>query len=153
MVKITNQILNEITTGGIKYNILDAKNTIKQMKQYLMCIYELLIMCQDNLIKLTIDSDNISDFNNEHLESVVKCVNIYVTEINSIVNNAQYNGRTLLADTHSTTKSIVYRIAQKTNYRSNNNKFNDFTLALPLVGIQELDIEVYKTDFSNLFQM
>ena len=78
-------------------------------------------MSLDNLIKLTIDTDNINDFNNEHLESVVKCVNMYVTEINNIVNNAQYNGRLLLADTHSITKSLVYRIAQKTNYRSNTN--------------------------------
>ena len=124
------------------------------MKQYLMCIYELLTMSLDNLIKLSTDTDNLNDFNNEHLESVVKCVNIYVNEINNIVNNAQYNGRPLLADTHSLIKSHIYRIAQKTNYsNNNNNKFNDFVLELPLVGIQELDIEVYKTDFSNLFQM
>ena len=153
MVKSCDHTISDISNDGIEFNILDAKNTIRQMKQYLMCIYELLIMSLDNLIKLTIDTDNINDFNNEHLESVVKCVNMYVTEINSIVNNAQYNGRPLLADTHSTIKSLVFRIAQKTNYRSNNNKFNDFILELPIVGIQELDIEVYKTDFSNLFQM
>ena len=153
MVKKCDHTISDISNCGIEFNILDAKNTIKQMKQYLMCIYELLIMSLDNLIKLTIDTDNINDFNNEHLESVVKCVNMYVTEINNIVNNAQYNGRPLLADTHSTIKSLVFRIAQKTNYRSNNNKFNDFILELPIVGIQELDIEVYKTDFSNLFQM
>jgi len=154
MVKKYDHPISEISNDGIEFNILDAKNTIKQMKQYLMCIYELLIMSLDNLIKLTIDTDNINDFNNEHLESVVKCVNMYITEINNIVNNAQYNGRPLLADTHSTIKSLVFRIAQKTNYTNNNtNKFNDFTIILPLVGIQELDIEVYKTDFSNLFQM
>ena len=153
MVKKCEHTISEINYDGIEFNINDAKNTLQQMKQYLVCIYELLTMSLDNLMKLTIDTDNINNFNNENLESVIKCVNMYVSEIHNIVNNSQYNGRPLLADTHSLVKSHIYRIAQKTNYRSDNNKFNDFIIDLPLVGIQSLDIEVYKTDFSNLFQM
>lgn len=144
----------EIIEDGIKYNIEDARNTIAQIKAYLICIYELLVKSLDQLIKLTSDTDDTSDFNNEHLESVIVVINAYIQEIKNIVSNAQYNGRKLLADTYSTDKSIIFRLTNNVICNGSiNNKFNDFTITLPVVGTHALGIESFESDFSNIFEL
>jgi flagellin-like hook-associated protein FlgL len=143
-----------IINQGIQYNINDARNTIKQIKMYLICMTELLIKCLDNLVKLTSDSDNQNNFNNPHLDSVIVIVNSYVNELKQIVDNAQYNGRKLLADTYSSNKSIIFRLTNKVGCRKNiNHIYNDFILNLPVVGINSLELETFESDFRNIFEL
>ena len=142
----------EIIEDGITYNIQDAKNTIKQIKAYLGCIYELLLKSIDQLLKLTSDTNTVGDFNNEHLQSVVAIVNEYIKELQHLVNNAQYNGRELLAEIDSTTTSIVFRmVGNNGKCRTVNNIYNDFTINLPVVGPAALGLLGFMDDFSDVF--
>lgn len=142
----------EIIEDGITYNIQDAKNTIKQIKAYLGCIYELLLKSIDQLLKLTSDTNTVGDFNNEHLQSVIAIVNEYIKELQHLVNNAQYNGRELLAEIDSTTTSIVFRmVGNNGKCRVVNNIYNDFTINLPVVGPAALGLLGFMDDFSDVF--
>ena len=142
----------KIIEEGIQYNIDDARNTIKQIKAYLGCIYELLLKSIDQLLKLTSDTDIDGDFNNQHLDAVVIIVNEFVKEINNIVSNAQYNGRKLLRDTNDTDTAIIFRMAANNGIcRVVNSAYNDFTINIPLVGINALGIEPFGIDFSDVF--
>lgn len=132
---------------GIKFNINDAKNTIIQMKHYLYCIYEILLRILDNLTKLTIDTGEGLD--NEHFYHIIVLVELLVKEINTIVNNSQYNGRQLLTDTN---KSIIFRLTNNIGHcRSVNVGVNDLTIDLPKVGSVSLGINGFRGDLSHLF--
>jgi len=134
---------------GIKFNINDAKNTITQMKQFLYCIYELLLRILDNLMKITHDTDIVGDFNNEHLDTVIVLLGLLVNEINTIVKNAQYNGRNLLSDTN---ESIIFRLTNNIGYcRIVKVGMNDLTIDLPKVGLVSLGINGFQGDLSGLF--
>jgi len=146
------QNITKIIEDGINYNINDAKNTIKQIKAYLGCIYELLIKSIDQLQKLSSDTNTENDFNNEHLQSVVVIVNQYIKELQHIVNNSQYNGRKLLADVDSTSISIIFRMAGNNGKcRTVNNAYNDFKINIPVVGPGSLGLLGFMEDFSDIF--
>ena len=132
----------QLIENGLQYNINDAKNTITQMKQYLYCIYELLLRILDNLMKITSDTDMIDDPNNENLENVIVHTKLVVNEINTIVNNAQYNGRNILSDTN---KSIVFRLTYNIGHcRISNLNKNDLIINVPNVGLVTLGINGYQ---------
>lgn len=142
----------DIIEAGVNYNIQDAKNTIKQMKAYLGCIYEILVKSIDNLLKLSSDTNTDGDFNNEHLESVIAIINEYIKELQHIVNNAQYNGRSLLAEIDDTTTTIIFRLSGNNGKcRNVNNIYNDFTINIPVVGPAALGLLGFMDDFSDVF--
>lgn len=114
---------------GIEYNINDARNTIKQMKSYLMCIYELLISSLDQIIKSSTATQTSED-------STVPIIQEYIKEIQNIINSSQYNNRQLLANKNNI-KYITYRLAGQ--HDSNNNK-NDFIIKLPIIDISNLHL-------------
>ena len=83
------------TIDGMWFNIQDARNTIGQAEQYLAIIYELLIVCLDQIIKVSSSSARTEgDF-----KSASDTIKEYITEIYNVVGNSQYNGRYLLQDT------------------------------------------------------
>ena len=138
----------ETIEDGILFNINDAKNTIRQMKQFLYCIYELLLRILDNLMKITYDTDIDGDFNNENLDTVVILLGLLVNEIKTIVNNAQYNGRNLLSDKD---ESIIFRLTNNIGFcRIVNVSMNDLTINLPKVGILSLGLNGYQGDLSKI---
>ena len=137
-----------IIEDGIKLNINDARNTIIQMKQYLYCIYELLLRIIDNLMKITHDTDNENSFNNTNYNTVILLLSLLVTEIKTIVNNTQYNGRKLLSDNK---ESIIFRLTNNIGYcRSVQLNMNDLIINLPKVGLISLGINGFEGDLSNL---
>ena len=147
-----NQTQIDVISDGIKFNINDAKNTILQIKAYLSCIYELLLKCLDQLMKLTSDTNDESDFNNPHLETVITVINELIKEL-QIVSNAQYNGRNLIADTYSEQTKIIFRLSSNIGFcRTVNSKYNDLTLTLPLVSPHALNVKPFLYDFKNVFE-
>jgi len=114
---------------GIEHNINDARNTIKQIKAYLMCIHELLVSSLDQIIKSSTATQTSED-------STVAIIQEYIKEIQNIINSSQYNGRQLLA-TKNNIKYITYRLAGQ--HDSNNNK-NDFIIKLAIIDISNLHI-------------
>ena len=114
---------------GIQYNIDDARNTIKQIKSYLMCIYELLLASLDQLVKSSLETSTSED-------STVATIQEYINEIQNIINASQYNGRQLLANKNKK-KQIIYRLAGRSD---NNNNSNDFTLDIPIIDISNLHL-------------
>lgn len=114
---------------GIQYNIDDARNTIKQIKSYLMCIYELLLASLDQLVKSSLETSTSED-------STVATIQEYINEIQNIINASQYNGRQLLANKNEK-KQIIYRLAGRSD---NNNNSNDFTLDIPIIDISNLHL-------------
>ena len=147
--KTLNQQYNTIHTmiDGMNFNIDDAKNTITQCEQYLCIIYELLIACQDQVMKASIPSRTESDFCSASLR-----VKEYVNEINKIVLSAQYNGRYLLTDCPGCSNdsdstifvnrdSIIFRFAGPRGYvRNVGATLNDFVFELPKVGVCALGL-------------
>tara|TARA_A100001015_G_C14963533_1_gene701947 strand:- start:97 stop:1017 length:921 start_codon:yes stop_codon:yes gene_type:complete len=141
--KTLNQQKNTVCTmiDGMKFNIDDARNTIAQTEQYLTIIYELLVACQDQVMKASAPSRTEADFCSASLR-----VKEYVNEINKIVLSAQYNGRYLLTDqtdcvdtendsTFSSRISIIFRFAGPRGYiRNVGPTLNDFVFELPIVG-------------------
>ncbi len=138
---IMNKKHLKMIEDGIQFNIDDARNTIYQIKSYLECIYELLLRIIDQLITLTTDTKT------NHIDSVVKTVNQYVCEIDSIVSYVNYNSRKLLRDNDDTTTEIIFRLGGPHN--KNNMIGNNFSIEIPLVGIFALEIEPFKYDFSE----
>ena len=124
---------------GMRFNIDDARNTIAQTEQYLTIIYELLVACQDQVMKASAPSRTEADFSSASLR-----VKEYVNEINKVVLSAQYNGRYLLNDitgcsntndTFNTRDSIIFRFAGPRGYiRNVGPTLNDFVFELPVVG-------------------
>lgn len=114
---------------GIQYNIDDARNTIKQIKSYLMCIYELLLASLDQLVKSSLETSTSED-------STVATIQEYINEIRNIINASQYNGRQLLANKNEK-KQIIYRLTGRSD---NNNNSNDFTLDIPIIDISNLHL-------------
>lgn len=142
--KTLNQQQNTIYTmiDGMNFNIDDAKNTIAQCEQYLTIIYELLVACQDQVMKASAPSRTESDFCSSSLR-----IKEYVNEINKIVLSAQYNGRYLLTDMSgcdndnelntlfANREAIVFRFAGPRGYvRNVGATLNDFEFVLPSVG-------------------
>lgn len=136
--KTLNQQQHTICTmiDGMKYNIDDARNTIQQTEQYLTIIYELLVACQDQVMKASTPSRTEADFCSASLR-----VKEYIGEIEKIVLSAQYNGRYLLQDicTNSTEmatrNSIIFRFAGPRGFiRNVGATLNDFVFDLPKVG-------------------
>lgn len=146
--KTLNQQQNTIYTmiDGMNFNIDDAKNTITQCEQYLTIIYELLVACQDQVMKASVPSRTESDFCSASLR-----IKEYVNEINKIVLSAQYNGRYLLTDTsgcdsdvfesdnvtsiYTNRESIIFRFAGPRGYvRNVGATLNDFEFVLPSIG-------------------
>lgn len=141
--KTLNQQKNTVCTmiDGMKFNIDDARNTIAQTEQYLTIIYELLVACQDQVMKASAPSRTEADFCSASLR-----VKEYVNEINKIVLSAQYNGRYLLTDcidcedttnndTFESRESIIFRFAGPRGYiRNVGPTLNDFVFELPFVG-------------------
>ena len=141
--KTLNQQKNTVCTmiDGMRFNIDDARNTITQTEQYLTIMYELLVACQDQVMKASAPSRTEADFCSSSLR-----VKEYVGEINKIVLSAQYNGRYLLTDkidcvdtvnddTFSARQSIIFRFAGPRGYiRNVGPTLNDFVFELPIVG-------------------
>lgn len=135
----------ETMIEGMKFNIDDARNTIAQSEQYLSIIYELLVACQDQVMKASAPSRTEADFCSASLR-----VKEYINEVNKIVLSAQYNGRYLLTDhvdpdnqtdclnthtTFATRQSIIFRFAGPRGYiRNVGPTLNDFIFQLPIVG-------------------
>lgn len=87
--------VTDVSIDGMWFNIEDAKNTIAQTEQYLTMIYELLLACQDQIVKASSATARTEgDFESASLK-----IKEYVKEIYLIVGGAQYNGRHLLQDT------------------------------------------------------
>ena len=124
---------------GMKFNIDDARNTIAQTEQYLTILYELLVACQDQVMKASAPSRTEADFCSASLR-----IKEYVNEVNKIVLSAQYNGRYLLTDvtgcsntndTFTNRESIIFRFAGPRGYiRNVGPTLNDFVFELPVVG-------------------
>lgn len=141
--KTLKQQKNTVCTmiDGMRFNIDDARNTIAQTEQYLTIMYELLVACQDQVMKASAPSRTEADFCSSSLR-----VKEYVGEINKIVLSAQYNGRYLLTDktdcvdtenddTFSSRQSIIFRFAGPRGYvRNVGPTLNDFVFELPVVG-------------------
>jgi len=139
--KTLNQQQSTVCTmiDGMRFNIDDARNTIAQTEQYLTILYELLVACQDQVMKASAPSRTEADFG-----SASQRVKEYVNEINKVVLSAQYNGRYLLNDmigcsntndTFSTRESIIFRFAGPRGYiRNVGPTLNDFVFELPVVG-------------------
>ena len=141
--KTLKQQKNTVCTmiDGMRFNIDDARNTIAQTEQYLTIMYELLVACQDQVMKASAPSRTEADFCSSSLR-----VKEYVGEINKIVLSAQYNGRYLLTDkidcvdtdnddAFSARQSIIFRFAGPRGYvRNVGPTLNDFVFELPVVG-------------------
>jgi len=141
--KTLKQQKNTVCTmiDGMRFNIDDARNTIAQTEQYLTIMYELLVACQDQVMKASAPSRTEADFCSSSLR-----VKEYVGEINKIVLSAQYNGRYLLTDkidcvdtanddNFSARQSIIFRFAGPRGYvRNVGPTLNDFVFELPVVG-------------------
>ena len=94
--------VTDVSIDGMWFNIEDAKNTIAQIEQYLTMIYELLLACQDQVVKASSSTARtMGDFDSASLQ-----VKEYVKEINLIVGGAQYNGRHLLQDTTTAKRGL-----------------------------------------------
>ena len=117
------------TKDGVEYNIEDVRNTIKQIKAYLMCIYDLLLSCLDQLVKSSLETSTSED-------STVAIIQEYIREIQNIINSSQYNGKQLLANKNEI-KKLVYRLAGSSD---NSNNRNDFKLEVPIIDISNLHL-------------
>jgi hypothetical protein len=124
---------------GMRFNIDDARNTIAQTEQYLTITYELLVACQDQVMKASVPSRTEADFCSASLR-----IREYINEVNKIVLSAQYNGRYLLSDVRDCSnandsfanrESIIFRFAGPRGYiRNVGPTLNDFVFELPVVG-------------------
>jgi hypothetical protein len=108
-----------VKINGMNFNINDAKNVIGQAEQYIAIIYELLIACIDQILKVTALSGNC-DYDSASLK-----IKEYLNEIYLIVGNVQYNGNHLLQDTTG-----LLRGMDDTNFQAGPNVYpNNFPQA------------------------
>ncbi len=134
------------------FNIEDARNTIGQMEQHLHVIYELLLAVQDQVVSV---SSQAAMTDNDK-ESAGKAIEVFIKEIQNVIDGAHYNGRSLISrgnvdnDSDYQTPSISFRMAGCNSFCSSSDistELNDFVLELAeLEASYGLDIDLEESE-------
>ena len=131
----------QVSIDGMWHNLEDARNTIGQTEQYIAVIYELLLAVQDQIIKISSHAAATEG----DIESANMKITEFLKEVDTISENANYNGRRLLAkeegeddDGNSTgpdAPDIVFRFMGCVGFcRTVSSSTNDFKFEPPHVG-------------------
>jgi len=149
----------QVSIDGMWHNLEDARNTIGQTEQYIAVIYELLLAVQDQIIKISSHAAATEG----DIESANMKITEFLKEVDTISENANYNGRRLLAKaeqnqtdadgnditdndgnviTEPDAPAIVFRFMGCVGFcRTVSASTNDFTFDPPPVGNSYLGLD------------
>ena len=128
---------SKIIRKSSQFTLNEISNTINQTECFLNIIHDYLRKCVDNLVRISIPTLDLHSY-------ITACneIRLYVREIDSIVQSAQYGTRQILVSSKNSesSKEIIFNVLPF-GYT--------FVFEVPVVDSVKLGIDQFKIDWNN----